>query len=252
MKRMKKLIALLLALMLLPISVFAIELGEDVSGTACWPEGANEAGAAYIYRYSYPTVLGDSEVAGLINENFAYMIEDALAFKVPMTGEMMDSPDVQGYTHDFSRVTCNNDEYLSVLVTSEAFLGAAAQEVYYGYTFSLTGLRAGQVTSLPRLLGILKDDEEDTWMQERQTNKANELVWGLVWDIIQEQRKEGVITCDPDLTYEMFTLDFYPEQDFYLDENGNPVFFIQAATIASAADGVLTFPFTIEELLDEL
>jgi len=250
---MKRLLALFLTVMMLfPMLACAVELGDDVSGTACWPEGTDEATAAYIYRYSYPTVLGQDETAGLINETFAYMIEDALAFKVPMTGETLEFTDIQAYTNDLSRVTCNNEDYLSVLVVSESFLGAAAQEVYYGYTFSLKGLRAGQATSLPRILGILKDDEEDTWMQDRQTNKANELVWTLVWNIIEEQRREGLITFDPDLSYEMFTQDFYPEQDFYLDENGNPVFFIQAATIASAADGVLTFPFTVEELLDEL
>jgi len=249
---MKKLLSLLLALCLLPAAVLAIELGEDVSGEAYWPEGTGPDDALYVYRYAYPTVLGDDEIAGLINETFTYMIEDALAFKVPMTGETLEFTDIQAYTNDLSRVTCNNEDYLSVLVVSESFLGAAAQEVYYGYTFSLKGLRAGQATSLPRILGILKDDEEDTWMQDRQTNKANELVWTLVWNIIEEQRREGLITFDPDLSYEMFTQDFYPEQDFYLDENGNPVFFIQAATIASAADGVLTFPFTVEELLDEL
>lgn len=249
---MKKLLSLLLALCLLPAAVLAIELGEDVSGEAYWPEGTSPDDALYVYRYAYPTVLGDDEVAGLINETFTYMIEDALAFKVPMDGEMLESTDVQAYTNELSRVTCNNEEYLSVLVVSEAFRGAAAQEVFYGYTFSLTGLRAGQPTSLPRLLGILKDDEADTWMQERQTNKANELVWGLVWDVIQEKKEEGLITFDPDLSYEMLTSNFYPEQDFYLDENGDPVFFIQAATIASAADGVLTFPFTVEFLLDEI
>ncbi|MBR4082123.1 MAG: hypothetical protein IKK21_10100 [Clostridia bacterium] len=249
---MKKLLALVLIACMLPLSTLAVELGEDVTGTVCWPEGTDETTAVYVYRYAYPTVAGEDDIAGLINENFAYMIEDALAFKVPMTGETLESTDVQAYTNELSRITCNNDEYLSVLVVSEAFLGAAAQEVYYGYTFSLTGLRAGQVTSLPRLLGILKDDEEDTWMQERQTRKANELVWGLVWGIIEEQQREGLITFDPDLSFEMLQQDFYPEQDFYLDENGNPVFFIQAATIASAADGVLTFPFTVEELLDEL
>ena len=73
-----------------------------------------------------------------------------------------------------------------------------------------------------------------------------------MWSIIEEQRHNGEISFDPDLTYEMLTQDFYPEEDFYLDENGNPVFFIQAATIASAADGVLKYPFTLEELQDEL
>ena len=55
-----------------------------------------------------------------------------------------------------------------------------------------------------------------------------------------------------DLTREELEAQFYPEEDFYLDENGNPVFYVQPSYIASSAEGVLTFPFTLEELLDEL
>ena len=42
---------------------------------------------------------------------------------------------------------------------------------------------------------------------------------------------------------------FSPESDFYLDADGNVVFFIQAGEIAGEIAGVLHFPFNPAELL---
>lgn len=251
---MKRFLALVVALLL----ASGVSLAESVtptgtlSGTVCWPEGTTEDTATFIYRYSYPVVADTGEAARAINEFYTYLVDDTLAFTVPIMAESLETTEVQSYANVTSQITCLNDEYFSVLVVTETFLGAAATEVYAGHTFLLDGERAGLATSLPRLMGILDDQEADEWMQDRQTARANDLVWGLVWSIIEEQRQNGEISFDPDLTYEMLTQDFYPEEDFYLDENGNPVFFIQAATIASAADGVLKYPFTLEELQDEL
>ena len=54
------------------------------------------------------------------------------------------------------------------------------------------------------------------------------------------------------LTREELEAQFYPEEDFYLDESGNPVFYVQSSYLASSAEGVLCYPFTVEELLDEM
>lgn len=152
----------------------------------------------------------------------------------------------------YSQVVCNNEDYFSVLVTTESFMGAETSQILAGHTFALQGGKAGTCISLPYLLGLLEADENDTWMQDRATAKANELVYGLVWSIIEEQKAEGIIAYYDDLTREELEAQFYPEEDFYLDENGNPVFYVQPSYIASSAEGVLTFPFTLEELLDEL
>jgi hypothetical protein len=251
---MKRLLALTLALCLLAVPCLAETLtrDDDLFGTVCWPDGTDEDTATFVYRYNYPHFEESGEVATAVNETFAYLIDDALGFTVPILAESLESTEVQAYCNVVSNVTCLNDDYLSVLVITESFQGATTTEVYSAQTFMLNGERAGIATSLPRLLGILDDQESDTWMQDRQTAKANELVWKLVWEIIEEQRTEGTVNYDTDLTYEMLTQEFYPEEDFYLDENGDPVFFIQSATIASAADGVLLFNFSLEELKDEL
>jgi hypothetical protein len=54
---------------------------------------------------------------------------------------------------------------------------------------------------------------------------------------------------DPDLTLDGLRRAFTPESDFYLDDNGNFVFYLQAGAIASEVNGVLTFPFSLSELL---
>ena len=62
----------------------------------------------------------------------------------------------------------------------------------------------------------------------------------------------GEVAYYDDLTYETLENVFYPEEDFFLDENGDPVFFLQEAMVAPQTEGILYFPFTLEELLDEI
>lgn len=250
---MKKLFALLCALML-PMAALAdpLPLGENLSGVACFPQGTDETTAAYVYRYDYPLLAGADQVSSMINAFYAYAVDDALGFSAPMTAEEAAGIGIQAATAISSEVTCNTDAYFSVKITTESLMGAGASHNVQGHVFARTGDKAGQVVSLPYLLGILDADETDTWMQERQTAKADELVRTLVWDIIQEQLADGVIAYYDDLTQETFQWNFYPEEDFYLDADGNPVFFLQEGVVAPVTEGVLYFPFTLEELLDEI
>ena len=89
-------------------------------------------------------------------------------------------------------------------------------------------------------------------MQDRQTAKADDMVRRLVWEVIQEQLAAGEVAYYDDLTYETLENVFYPEEDFFLDENGDPVFFLQESMVAPQTEGILYFPFTLAELLDEI
>lgn len=251
---MKKILALLLMLMLSISTALAepLPLGEMLSGTVTWPEEADEVSARYVYRYQYPTIIGEDDVSQLINAFYGYLVDDALAFAVPMAAELLDENGPQAYTNITSEITCNNDDWLSVKVTTESFMGAAVSTIVAGHSFARAGGKAGTVVSLPYLLGMLAADETDTWLQERQTAKADTLVRRLIWEIMQEQLADGAVAYYDDLTFDVLEANFYPEEDFYLDENGNPVFFLQEALVAPATEGILCFPFTMEELLDEL
>lgn len=252
-KKMKKVFAILLAL-LLPLAAMAdpLPLGEGLAGQVCYPEGSDETNAEYIYRYAYPTVTGEDEVCLMINEFYTYLVEDALGFAAPMAAEAVAGSGIQASASITTEVTCNNDSFFSVKLVNESFTGAATASIVSGHVFARTGDKAGTVVSLPYLLGILEADETDSWLLDRQTAKADAMVRTLIWDVIQDQLASGAVAYYDDLTYETLEGSFYPEEDFYLDENANPVFFLQEGTVAPVAEGVLYFSFTMEELLDEI
>lgn len=245
---MKKLLALLFALLLMT----SVSLAE-LSGEYLWPEGSTAESAKYIYRYDYPMQPGDDSVAQMINGFYEYLVEDAMAFNVPMAIDEIDpEADFQSSTIISSEATFVSEAYLSYKITTETMMGVTADTIIAGHTFALTGPKAGQVVSLPYLLGVLDMDEDDAWLQERQTAKVDECVRTLVWDIIQQQLAEGTVAYYDDLTYETLEYCFYPEEDFYIDAEGNIVFFLQEAIAAPTFEGVLLFPFTMDELLDEI
>lgn len=250
---MKKVFALLLAL-LMPLAALAepLTLGAELSGTVYYPEGSDASTAEYIYRYAYPTVAGEGDTCLMINEFYAYLVSDALGFAAPMAAEEVHGSGVQAYATITSEVTCNNGSFFSIKLLNESFTGAATSSIVSGHVFALAGDKAGTVVSLPYLLGILSAGETDTWLLDRQTAKADAMVRSLVWQVIQDQLSGGDVAYYDDLTYETFESCFYPEEDYYLDADGNPVFFLQEGTVAPVAEGALYFPFTLEELLDEI
>lgn len=246
---LKRILTLMLAAMLLlPACATALETGEDLQGIYCWPEGSTPENASYIYQYIYPTVLGNSNVAEMINAHYAYLVSDAHAFAIPMAVDALGEGE-RVVTTVTSEVTCNTDDYFSVLITSRTDYSGIVRTVYSGNTFTLRTELAGSATNLPRLLGLLDDQETDEWLLDRQTAKANTLIYELVWKRIQ---KNTDIAWYEDLTLEALTWEFYPEEDFYLDAQGNPVFFLQPGSAAPFAAGWITFPLTLEEIHDDL
>ena len=101
---MKRLAALILALCL-PVIVSAepVLLDEPRTGTFFFPEDADEDHAVYMYRYSFPSVSGDTAFAEGVNTFFSDYLEDAAAFTVPINGESIESTD-EVSTTDISKV----------------------------------------------------------------------------------------------------------------------------------------------------
>ena len=69
------------------------------------------------------------------------------------------------------------------------------------------------------------------------------------------EENEAGIDFSADFTEEKLSRVFFPEEDYYLDENGDPVFFLQPADVfdevPEGAD-LITFPIPREDILDEL
>ena len=248
---MKRILACILAVCL-PVFALAdpVVLEAPLTGTVVWPEDADQDSAVYIYQYSFPKVAGDSAAAEGINTFFADYLEDVIAFTVPVNGESIDNTDELSTTDISAQVTCNTDNAFSVFVRSRSHMDGYDYETYSGYVFARSGPKEGLVIALPHLLGILGDSETDTWLQDRQTAKADKCVRDLIWAEIEENPQGRVYL--PDISYELFQDMFYPEEDFYLDETGNPVVVVQPGILTPEEDGVLLFPISLDLILDEI
>ena len=245
MKRIMPVLVLVLLLTALPASGGAtpLEQKEDLKNSV---QIALSDQAKYIYTYAYPQVEPADPSAELINTFYQTIARDAEEFEIPMNADYYRGQDPQeNITVEISyEVTCNNEDYFSLLLNTRQ----GSLETFTGHTFSRKGLKPGSSVALPYLLGLLESDENDTWLQDRQTGKAEKLVREMVWERLQETDD---IELYDDLAEEDLEYGFFPEEDFYLDETGNPVFYLQPG-FAGDSTGLVTFPISIEEILDEM
>ncbi len=242
-------VLVLLLLFCLPALADPLVLSGDLSGDVVVPlNPEGKGGRTYSYSYRYPQADDTDPSAGLINEFYSYKVSDALDFEIPMMADYYASAETEGnvFVRITYEVTCNNDVFFSVLLRTEGndYL------TYVGHTFSRKDIKPGSSVALPYLLGILKSDESDTWLQDRQTARADELVRALVWARLEEKR--GELGIYEDYTKEMFEVSFYPEEDFYLDANGDPVFYLEPGAAADISRGLLVFPISLWEIKDEM
>ena len=252
---MFRLLILLLTLTLLPVCGLAeapLAFSDDLTGVYTWPEDSAEAEALYVYRYAYPQVAGESDLALTINQVFQYEVHDALAFECPMTGSAQTAETGRMEVEIAYEVVHLSDEFLSVRVDKTVTQGETVSRIVKGYSFMLTGVEAGTVTSLPYLLGVIAPEDTDEWYLDRQTAKADACARDLVWALIEQDMKAADSPIYEDLTFEEFEWGFYPEEDFYLDAEGNFVFFLQEGMIAPAEAGQFFYTITLDELLDEI
>ena len=92
MKRAFRYLLPLLLLMMLTLSALAekYEFADDLTGEYLYPAGSDESTATYIYRYRYPQLSGDDEIAAMFNTTYAYTADDTLAFEAPMNAGLTD------------------------------------------------------------------------------------------------------------------------------------------------------------------
>ncbi len=222
-----------------------LKLGEDLTAEIRVP--LND-GADYVYRYRYPQADPSDPSAELINSFFQYKAEDAEGFEIPMNADYyrgLDPREDVMVEVDY-QVTCNGENFFSALVTTrQGELTTCA-----GYTFSRKDLKPGLSVALPYLLGLLDSGETDTWLQDRQTAKADALVRELVWENLEEREGKDLALTEG-MEEEVLEYLFFPEEDFYLDETENPVFYLQPG-FAEESGALITVPISIETILDEM
>ena len=249
---MKRVLAMLAALLLAAFPALAdpLLLDEDLAGTIVilYDETDPSAGS-YTYSYRFPCISGEDPDAMLVNIFYRNRVEER---------ETNVSFEADGYadsgktvTKNVSyRITCNNDDYFSVLVTTEYVSGDESWITWQGHTFPRKDGTPDATFDLARLLGLLGSGNLDEYQQNRQTEKAGKIVCGMIMDRIGEN-PDGIPYFDT-FSEEDLEYGFYPEEDFYLDENGDPVFFLEPGVAADESLGYLLFPIPLEDIEDEL
>ena len=250
---MKRFLSILLILVLsaLPALADPLPLLEDYAEDIVMPYDESDPSAGvFSYSYRYPHVDEEAEGGMEINVFFTDLLDYELGFTMPMIQDAFEGFDSS--TKITYTVTCNNDDYFSVLIRKEESNPDLSRISWNAHVFSRKYGSPGVTYTLPKVLGILSANESEEWLQNRQTEKANSLIREMVWDMIQDN-PDGLDYGD--LDEETLSYIFFPEENFYLDENGDPVFYLQPADVfAEVPEGtdLFTFPIALEDILDEL
>ncbi len=245
---MKRFLCTVCALLLLTgASAQAVPQAAPLRGEVTFPQGSAAETASFAYRYRLPQFPAEQPYSEAVNAYFASYADRLVNDVIPETIQSLDALPAAGdpafYVDLDYRVTADTGDYLSVLLVSQRFLGNTLIESWESAVFARSGIYAGQPVSLSQAMG-LEQEAGDT-----ARDYASELVYGLVWQIVLYEVGAMQKAYFPDLTEEEVRRSFSPQSDFFLDEDGNFVFFIQAGTIAGEVEGVLTYPFSMAELL---
>lgn len=247
---MKRLILLAAALCLLAAPASAQPAGEaaPLTGTLCAPAGADAQSAAYVFSYAYPQFTEDVPADRQINACYAALAADAGGAAAPAVSALGTLPqpgEPQWFTRIDYRVALRDEDYVSVLLTSTEFLGNAETARLTANVFARSGVYAGQMLSLSQAMGL---EEADGAAGQAESYAAG-LVYKLVWHIVEGERALQTRAYYPELTAADLREAFSPESDFYLDGDRNIVFYVQPGELAGEVEGVLTYPFSLAELL---
>ena len=185
--------------------------------------------ASFMYRF--PQFEADDERAVLINQHYQTYAINGLEGLLP---------DSLAYV-DYEMIS-ENERYLSVLLRFQSEGGMGLSETIHADTFALDGIYAGQKITLSQLLG----------MEEIAQAHLSETVSHLIWQIVERDSMNAEGDYPEGITIDDVNAAVNPQQDFYLDQDGNVVFYIQSGELAGEIAGILTFPFAPSELMGAL
>lgn len=225
-----------------------LEPAEPLCGARCYPEGTAEDQADYVFRYTFPQFQASGEADEAINAYYLAVSQDMASAMVEQNAEEAGLAREEGMppasTEIGYQIMQNSGRYLSVVLTSRQFIGNAESESISADTFARDGLYAGQPLTLSQVLGLEQEGDE----LSSEESIAESLAYRLVWEIVEQGSQNVDADYLDGLSEDGLRAAFSPESDFYLDEDGNIVFFIQAGVLAGEVAGILTFPFAPAEL----
>ena len=216
-----------------------LQPAKPIGGKQILPaDGQNEISLVY----AYPQFVTENEADEAINRFFR---QEAGA----MLRERAQEEELPEYQEIDYQLALNTKRYVSVLVYTRTATPRGEYEHLDAHTFARDGVYAGQALTLSQVLGL---EQETGTPGDAEESLAESLSYELVWQIIERGMQDMDGDYLENVTQEMLRQVFHPEQDFYLDEEGTVVLYIQAGEVAGEIAGTLLFPFAPAELLSAM
>ena len=231
----KKMLALLCALMLIIPAGVAEHAVLEISGVDYYPDEANWT---YCYDYCLPQLeTGMTDVAAMmINETLVMALDEMRELVLPMFASSEDMTQYGQVTiTQRYRITCNSDRFFSVIITREEKDDRGSFYTLESEVFDVGGEYMGETLTLR---GVVMVGES--------SDQLGRAVMPVLYEEFKKLQQEGV--CVPDMTEEEFYLAFSPTLDYCCDQDGNALFYFQPTLMAEPSLDVPVFTFTPAEL----
>ena len=252
---MKRFLAWLLICMLPVCSALAdpLPMLEDYTESVTLPFDEEDPSAGqFVFTCRYPHADPDAPGGELVNHFYETKLRELRDFYIDHDFDTYQDECQNCTIEIFYEVTCSSDAFFSVLIRKKVTTDDETYESWSAQTFDRTNGLLNLSTSLPVLMGRISSGDSDSWLEERESTKVSEAVISLILDEIRRNPEGIAYRSDIDITKELLARCLNPDEDFYLDEAGNPVFFIFPGYIADQEEGYLTFSFSLRDIRDEM
>lgn len=198
----------------------------------------DEDGWTYCYEYRVPQLeTGMTDVAAMmVNDTLMTALDEMRELVLPMfaANEEMTQNGPVTICQDY-RVTCNDEHFFSLLITRVETDDTGSFYTLDSEVFDVGGEYMGETLTLR---GVVMVGES--------SDQISRAVLPVLYEQFVLLQQQGV--CRQDITREDFEALCSPTLDFYADENGNAVFFLQPSLMEKPSLDVPAFTFTPDEL----
>lgn len=229
----------LLALCLMLLALPALAAAPEITFETAEQDFSHEGKIIYHYTCRYPVVQGDSPAVESLNHYFRTAVSEMTELVLPMYAGDQDMAGEGGRVMKQAyEITCNNGEFFSTLMRQEQGDVGAEQVSLYSQVFAMTGPYQGETLTLRGLLKEIGDSSD----------QIADLVLKDIWKTIEKDMQAENSAWHKDLTMETLSLDFFPQEHFYADQEGRAVFYLQPALFRNDME-TPTYVYSAEDVL---
>ena len=231
----RKSILLCLGLLLCLQTAFAQVQYSFMEGEEWFPDKSKWT---YHYTYRIPQIAGEDDLSQELNYYFDGALNEMTKLVLPMyAGDpIMEGKGANEVSDDYE-VSCNNDDFFSVLVHHRQSMDEQILYSLSSVVFAASGEYLGESLTLRGLAGEIGESSE----------QLAALVTRDVWRQISQQAMNSVTDIKKDFSFETLTEEFFPQTHFYADEQGDIVFYLQPGVLRQDDEPVY-YIYTAQEL----